>query len=165
MVDLIFWFMELLFELALYVTYHYYVAVGWFASVANQIQSSPEGIPLGQGVESMLPGIVTLAIGALVTYLVTNGLKEVSQWTGRDLSGNAAVITAAVTAIIVFGINTILSTVLQINPALQGQIDGVLQILVILLGAIGFKRTETNITQGIASMIIAAQEAREEVKA
>ncbi len=157
MVDLIFWFMELLFELALYVTYNYYVAVGWFASVANQIQS--------QGVESMLPGIVTLAIGALVTYLVTNGLKEVSQWTGRDLSGNAAVITAAVTAIIVFGINTILSTVLQINPALQGQIDGVLQILVILLGAIGFKRTETNITQGIASMIIAAQEAREVAKA
>ncbi len=152
MVDLIFWLMERGFEIALYVTYYFYLILGWFQSRGIQIQS--------QGVNGMLPDIVQLALGALVTYLVVNGLKEVSQWTGRDLGGSAAVIAAAATAIVVFSINTILSTVVQLNPQLVGQIDGILQVLAVLLGAIGFKRTETNITQGIASMVIAAEEAR-----
>src|SRR5512143_3985136 len=94
-------FLGLVFELALYITY--------YAMLIGQ----RVGITTTQGAAEMLPEVVQLAIGALVTYLVVNGLKEVSEWTGRDLSGNTAVIAVAVTGIVVFTVNTILSTVLQ----------------------------------------------------
>ncbi len=91
------------------------------------------------------------------------GLAATKIWipqVGRDLSGNATVIAVCITGIVVFGINSILALIVQLNPSAISQIDGILQVLAVILSAIGFKRAESNITQGIAMMVIAAQEAR-----
>lgn len=90
----------------------------------------------------MLPQIVDVAIGALITYLVVNGLKAMSEYFERDLTGNVTLVAAAITAIVVFAINTLLSLVVQIDPSTQSRIDALIQIIVIILGAMGAKRVE-----------------------
>ncbi len=94
-----------------------------------------------QGDVPMLPDPVQLVIGAAVTFLVVNGLKDFSNFVGRDLSGWGTIVAAGITAIVVFSINTLLQVAVTIDPSLVPRVNAFLQILVILLGAMGFKRT------------------------
>ncbi len=100
----------------------------------------------------MLPDILNLVIGSFVTFLVVAGLKDFGTFIGRDLSGWGTLIAAAVTAIVIFTINTLLAVVVQIDPSMQRWIDLVLQFLVMLLGAMG--------VNGIKKSVVAAISAR-----
>ncbi len=90
----------------------------------------------------VLPDPVELVIGAAITFLVVNGLKDFSNFVGQDLSGWGTVIAAGATAIVVFSINTMLQVAVTIDPSLAPKVTAFFQILVILLGAMGFKRMQ-----------------------
>ncbi len=81
-------------------------------------------------------------IGAAVTFLVVNGLKDFSNFVGQDLSGWGTVIAAGFTAIVIFSIDTLLQVAVTIDPSLVPKVNAFLQILVILFGAMGFKRMQ-----------------------
>ncbi len=88
-----------------------------------------------------LPDPIQLVIGAAITFLVVNGLKDFSSFVGQDLSGWSTVVAAGITAVVVFAINTLLQVAVTIDPSLVPKLNAFFQILVILLGAMGFKRT------------------------
>ncbi len=90
----------------------------------------------------VLPDAVQLVIGAAVTFLVVAGLKDFLQFTGHDLTGWGTVIAAAVTATIIFAINMAIQVAVTIDPSLVPKINAFFQILVVLLGAMGFKRLQ-----------------------
>jgi hypothetical protein len=90
----------------------------------------------------VLPDAVQLVIGAAVTFLVVAGLKDFLQFTGHDLTGWGTVIAAAATATIIFAINMAIQVAVTIDPSLVPKINAFFQILVILLGAMGFKRLQ-----------------------
>ncbi len=111
------------------------------AFAANAISQAMPGVSAPPTDAPVLPDPLQLVIGAAITFLVVNGLKDFSNFVGQDLSGWGTVIAAGVTAIVVFAINTLLQVAVTIDPALVPRVDAVFQILVILLGAMGFKRT------------------------
>lgn len=90
----------------------------------------------------VVPDAVQLVIGAAVTFLVVAGLKDFMQFTGHDLTGWGTVIAAAVTATIVFAINTAIQVAVTIDPSLAPKINALFEIFVIVLGAMGFKRLQ-----------------------
>ncbi len=87
-----------------------------------------------------LPDVLKVAISLAILFLVVNGLKELSNLIGRDLSGSSAAIAAALTAVVLFAIDTFLELAVTINPGLVPWISAVFQVLVTLLGAMGVKR-------------------------
>jgi hypothetical protein len=84
-----------------------------------------------------LPNELKIVIGTLVMYLVTEGLKVVSGWFGKDLSGWGAGLAAALTGLVVVFAENLLTLV----PAEYEQIaQAVLSALVVLLGGFGLHR-------------------------
>ena len=68
-----------------------------------------------------LPDFVIPILFALVTFLVTEGLKALSQLFGKDISGAGSAITAAIVAGVVAFANTILGTLpASYVPFVQG---------------------------------------------
>jgi hypothetical protein len=84
-----------------------------------------------------LPVEIQAVIAAGIGFIVTEGLKALSQVLGKDISGAGAAITAAlVTAVIVFA-----NALLAIVPAeYQSLAQALLGVLVAVLGAFGIHR-------------------------
>ncbi len=99
----------------------------------------------------MLPDQISLAIGMLVTFLVVAGLKDFGRFIGRDLSGWGTVIAGAATVIVVFTINTVLATIVQLDPNAIRVIDLVLQLIVLLLGAMGVNGVKKSVLAAISA--------------
>lgn len=91
------------------------------------------------------PDVIQLAISIVMTWVVVNGLKALAENFHIDLNGWATVIALTVTGIVVFSLNSILALMVTINPDLGPKIQAVFEILVILLGAKGLKRTELKV--------------------
>ena len=86
---------------------------------------------------SELPIELQAVIAAGLGYLVTEGLKSLSALLGRDLSGAAAGITAALSSAVILFAGSLLSAV----PAEYAQvIQPALMLLVAVLGAFGIHR-------------------------
>lgn len=84
------------------------------------------------------PELVSLLVVIPITFLVTEGLKALSQLIGRDLSGSAAFIVAGLVAALLAFVDGLLALV----PADQAPIwTAAFQLLVLLLGAAGVHRT------------------------
>ncbi len=98
--------------------------------------------PPAQTEAPVLPDAVQLVIAAAVTFLVVGGLKDFLQFTGHDLTGWGTVIAAAITATIIFAINMAIQVAVAIDPSLVPKITAFFEVLVILLGAMGFKRLQ-----------------------
>lgn len=86
-----------------------------------------------------LPNELQALIGALVVWLVVNGLKALSEMLGRDLNGWATVVAAILTATVVFFINQILA---QVPASQQPILQAFFSLLILLLGSMGIKRFE-----------------------
>lgn len=86
-----------------------------------------------------LPAELQTIVGALVLWLVVNGLKSASEWFGRDLNGWATVIVTVVTATVIFFLNQILA---QVPASAQPLVSTILQLLVLLFAGVGIKRLE-----------------------
>lgn len=84
-----------------------------------------------------LPNELKALLLVVVTGLVTEGLKVVGGWFGKDLSGWAAGLAAGITGVIILFSENLLSLI----PAeYEGIAQAVLNFLVILLGAFGLHR-------------------------
>lgn len=88
-----------------------------------------------------LVGLISIA----VTFLVAEGIKGMVAWFGVDLSGKAAGLTAALTAVVVAFINGLLAFVpVQFSPIAVE----ILRLVVLLVGAFGayhvFKQVARN---------------------
>jgi hypothetical protein len=82
----------------------------------------------------MLPNELKIVLSSLVAFLVTEGLKVVGQWLGKDLSGVGAAIAASLTtAVVVFAE----SLLLLVPEAYQATVQAVFGLLIALLGAFG----------------------------
>lgn len=81
-----------------------------------------------------VPNEIQLLLAAGVGFLVTNGLKSLSQLLGKDISGWAAAITASVVTGIVAFANSLLSAVPAAN---QETVVILFTLLVSILGAFG----------------------------
>jgi F0F1-type ATP synthase assembly protein I len=85
-----------------------------------------------------LPNELQVILAAAIAFLITQGLKSISERFGLDLSGSAAVLTAsAVTFVTVFA-NSLLAF---IPPEAQPIISAIFGLLVALFGAFGLHRT------------------------
>ena len=73
-----------------------------------------------------------------LTYLVTEGLKIVSGWFHGDLSGAASVIAAGLVAAVLGFANALLAL---IPPEFEPIANAVMQLLIVLLSAMGVHRT------------------------
>lgn len=82
----------------------------------------------------MLPNDMKVVILIFITFAVTEGLKIVSGWIGRDLSGTGSAIAAALTsAVIVFS-----EALLALIPvAYQPITSSIFSLLIALLAAFG----------------------------
>lgn len=86
-----------------------------------------------------LPNELMMLINLVVLFLVVNGLKALSELTGKDLSGWATVVAAVIAATIIFFLNQILALA---PTSAQPIISAVFNIIILLLGAMGVKRVE-----------------------
>ena len=78
-----------------------------------------------------LPVELVVVLAALVGMLVAEGLQQLSRLLGRDLSGHAAALTAAIVGLLVASVNGVLALVpAQYVPF----VNGLLAFLVIVLG-------------------------------
>ena len=82
---------------------------------------------------------VNVLILLVVTFLVTEGLKGLSQLVGADLSGYGAAIVAGFVALLVGLFQSVL--VPLIPPAFLPIVEPVAVLLVTILGAIGVHKT------------------------
>lgn len=85
-----------------------------------------------------LPNEVQVLIAAGVAYLVTQGLKSLSEFLGFDLSGIGAMITASLVSVVVVFANALL---VAVPPEAQASVAAVFGLLVALLGAFGLHKT------------------------
>jgi hypothetical protein len=106
-----------------------------FAPVALAADTPPAPPPV-------IPDLVVYAIGLGVVWAIVNGLKALSERLGADLTPGASGVALIVTAIIVVQANNIIAWLVAANPSLGPPIAGILGFLVIVLGAMGLKRTE-----------------------
>lgn len=105
----------------------------------------------------MLPQVVQVAIGAAVTFLVVLGLQWLSTRMGHpEWSTQATVIALALTSVVIFGINTILALIVQLDPNAQKTIDLVLMILAAILSSMGFGQLEYRFTRALTRAMTAA---------
>ena len=84
-----------------------------------------------------LPYELQALLAAGVAYLVTNGLKSLSELVGKDISGIGSVITASLVGAVVVFANSLLSAI----PAeAQQSVQAAFGLAVALLGAFGLHR-------------------------
>lgn len=89
-----------------------------------------------------LPNELKALIGLGVMYLVTEGLKVVGTWFGKDLSGWGAGLAAALTGLVIVFAEDLLTLV----PAqYEGLAQSILTALVVLLGGFGLHRFSTRL--------------------
>lgn len=84
-----------------------------------------------------LPSELQAVLAGLIGSLVTEGLKALGNVFGVDLSGKAAVVTAAIVSALVFFANALLA---KIPPEFEGAANAIFLLLVSLLGAFGVHR-------------------------
>ena len=76
-------------------------------------------------------------LNVVILFVVVEGLKEVSNLLGKDLTGYATAITAAFVAAIISSINWLVTLIpVEYTPA----VNGFFAFLVVLLGAYGIRR-------------------------
>jgi hypothetical protein len=75
-----------------------------------------------------------LALKGLLTVLVTEGIVSVGHQFGRDLSGKAAMLAAAIVGAVLFFLTSILAS---LTPDQQTQATSLLALLVVILSAFG----------------------------
>jgi len=88
-------------------------------------------------IDNFLSVETLILLGA--TYLVTAGIKSLSGLAGKDLSGNAAAVTASLVALAMAIFNSLI--VPQVPPEYLPLIEQVAGLIVGLLGAMGLHRT------------------------
>jgi len=79
-----------------------------------------------------------IEVKALLTFLITQGLKALLGLFGADLAGKWAAVVAALVAAVLFFAEGLLAT---IDPATRDIIVKVLTLLVGILGAFGIHKT------------------------
>lgn len=79
------------------------------------------------------PELVAL-IGVALAFLVGEGLQSISRLLGRDLSGYAAALTSALTALLVAIVNGLITFV---PPQYLPYVKGLLAALVVIFGPAG----------------------------
>lgn len=82
----------------------------------------------------MLPNELKIVVASVIAFLVTEGLKVVSGWVGKDLSGVSAAIAASLTTAIVVFAEALLAL---IPAAYQATTAAIFGLLIALLGAFG----------------------------
>jgi hypothetical protein len=103
-----------------------------FVARASSMQPPPEQFPY-------IPQPIQLLFWSAVLWATVNGLKNLGEWFGRDLSGAGTVLALAVTGSVLYFINAILAAL----PAdIQPIVATALGLVVMLLTAMGFKRVE-----------------------
>ena len=86
----------------------------------------------------VIPDPVAGFVQFVIAYLVTNGLKSLSQMLHRDISGWAAVVTLALVQLVLVSVNAI---VVYLPSDKQAGATKVLEFLALVLGAMGFHYT------------------------
>lgn len=84
-----------------------------------------------------LPSELVLVLSAVIGVLVVEGLKVVGGWFGKDLSGWAAGLSAAIVSLVVLFANDLLSLV---PVEYEAVVAAILNVLVVLLGMFGLHR-------------------------
>ena len=80
---------------------------------------------------------LNVALTAALTFVIVEGLKEVSNLIGKDLTGYATAITAALVAAVISSVQWLVTLIPETyTPA----INGFFAFLVVLLGAYGIRR-------------------------
>ncbi len=106
------------------------VGVGFVQPATAAIaQAVPSLAPFAQAV-NVLPEVVTAFISGFFAFWLTQGVKAILAFTGVDVSGLAAAVTAFVVNLVVDFINGLLATQ---SPAIQ---DVIVQILVLLVSLV-----------------------------
>ena len=82
----------------------------------------------------VLPDEIKLLLAAGMVFFVTEGLKVVGSWFGKDLTGLAAGVAAALTGAIVVFSNGLLA---QVPAEYQQIVVAVFSLIGLLLGAFG----------------------------
>lgn len=85
-----------------------------------------------------IPDVLQGLFAAGVLYLVTEGLKVVGSWFGKDLSGSASAISSALVAAIMVFANQLLAL---IPEAYAPVVEQALSLVVLILTASGLFRT------------------------
>lgn len=84
-----------------------------------------------------MPEQIVLFLSALVTAIVVEGLKALSNAFGKDLTGYATVVAAVIVSIVVFSFNTIVAA---LPKDWQASVAAFLALVLTFLGAGGLWR-------------------------
>lgn len=82
-----------------------------------------------------LPDDIKVFLAGLVGFFTTQGLKEVGNWIGVDLSGNAAKVTALLMSLLVYLVDMLLALIPDEYKPLTVALFSVLGSLLTMLGA------------------------------
>lgn len=94
----------------------------------------------------MFPTVESLIL-LVITFLVTNGLKSVSELLGKDLSGYGAALTAGVVGLVVGLWQTVIIPL--IPAAALPIIEPAAGLVVVILGAFGVHKTVKSLAPGL----------------
>lgn len=82
---------------------------------------------------------VNMIILLVVTYLVTGGIKSLSQLLGADLSGSAAAITAAIVGLLVAMWQAVIVPVIPASAL--PLVEPIAGMVIVILGSFGLHKT------------------------